>query len=111
MSMTNLIFHTDRGSNYRSKSFNDYLKSLNVTHSFSRVYIPYDNSVIESFFSSMKREELYRTKYRSKKEFRTAVDDYIIFYNERRPHQKNSYKTPLQKEQDFYDKNRNSDDT
>ena len=105
--MSNLIFHTDRGANYRSKSFNDYLKSLNVTHSFSRAYIPYDNSVMESFFSSMKREELYRTKYRSEKEFRTAVDDYITFYNERRPHRKNLYKTPLQKERDFYDKNGN----
>ena len=103
MPMTNLIFHTDRGSNYRSKSFNDYLKSLDVTHSFPRVYVPYDNSVMESFFSSMKREELYRTKYRSEKEFRTAVDDYIVFYNERRPHRKNLYKTPLKK-QDFNDK-------
>lgn len=99
-----LIFHTDRGSNYCSKSFNDYLKLLDITHSFSRAYVPYDNSVMESFFSSMKREELYRTKYRSEKEFKAAVDDYIIFYNERRPHYKNLYKTPLQKEQDFYDK-------
>lgn len=107
--MSNLIFHTDRGSNYRSKSFNDYLRLLNVTHSFSRAYIPYDNSVMESFFSSMKREELYRTKYRSEKEFRTAVDDYINFYNERRPHRTNLYKTPFQKEQDFYDKNGNSE--
>lgn len=86
---TNLIFHTDRGANYRPKSFNDYLNSL---------YVPYDNSVMESFFSSMKREDLYRTKYRSEKEFRTAVDDYIVFYNERRSHRKNLYKTPMQKE-------------
>ena len=42
-----LIFHTDRGSNYRSKSFGDYLKSLRVTQSFSRAYLPYDNSVME----------------------------------------------------------------
>lgn len=96
----NLIFHTDRGANYRSKSFNDYLKSL---------YVPYDNSVMVSFFSSMKREELYRTKYRSEKEFRSAVDDCIVFYNERIPHRKNLYKTPLQKEQDFYDKKGNTD--
>ena len=37
---TDLIFHTDRG----------------FTHSFSRPYVPYDNSVMESFFSSIKRE-------------------------------------------------------
>lgn len=42
-----------------------FLKSLSVTQSFSRAYLPYDNSVMESFFSSLKREELYRTKYHS----------------------------------------------
>ena len=96
-----LIFHTDRGFNYTSKTIDDCLKALNVTHSFSRPYVPYDNSVMESFFSSMKREELYRTKYKSEKEFRDAVDKYIIFYNTKRPHKKLQYKTPKQKEQEY----------
>ena len=74
-----------------------------MTQSFSRAYVPYDNSVMESFFSNMKREELYRTKYRSEREFRAAIDEYIVFYNEKRPHAKNHYKTPLKKEQDFWD--------
>ena len=100
----NLIFHTDRGSNYKSKTMCQYLKSLSVRQSFSRAHIPYDNSVMESFFSSLKREELYRTKYRSEYEFRTAVDNYMVFYNERRPHAKNGYKTPLKKEQVYYSK-------
>ena len=99
-----LVFHTDRGSNYRSKTFCALLKSLGVTQSFSRAHIPYDNSVMESFFSNLKREELYRTKYRSEKEFRAAVDKYMIFYNEQRPHAKNGYKTPLKKELDFFNK-------
>ena len=72
---------------------------LNLTH------VPYYNSVIESFFANMKREELYRTKYNSEKEFRSAVDNYIQFYNEKRPHSKNHYKTPDEKEKDFYSKN------
>ncbi len=97
-----LIFHTDRGGNYRSKTFSSYLKSVGVTQSFSRAHIPYDNSVMESFFSNLKREELYRTKYRSESEFRTAVERYIVFYNEERPHTKNGYKTPLKKELDYY---------
>ncbi len=98
---TDLIFHTDRGFNYTSKTMADYLKSLNITHSFSRPYVPYDNSVMESFFSSMKREELYRTKYKSEKEFRQAVDKYILFYNTKRPHKKLQYKTPEQKEHEY----------
>lgn len=56
----------------------------------------------------MKREELYRTKYCSEKEFRTAVDDYIVFYNERRSCCKNLYKTSLQIKQVFYDNNGDS---
>lgn len=69
-----LIFHTDQGSNYCSKTISDCIQSLNITHSFSRAYVPYDNSVIESFYSILKREELYRTKYRSEADFREAVD-------------------------------------
>ena len=97
-----LLFHTDRGSNYRSNAFCAYLQSLGVTQSFSRAHIPYDNSVMESFFASMKREELYRTKYRSEQELRAAIAEYIKFYNETRPHAKNGCKTPTKKEQEYY---------
>lgn len=99
-----LMFHTDRGTNYRAVTFCSYLKSLGVTQSFSRAHVPYDNSVMESFFSSLKREELYRTKYRSDGDFRAAVDRYMTFYNEVRPHVKNAYKTLLVKEQEYYSK-------
>ena len=101
-----LIFHSDRGCNFRSKTFCDYLRKLNVVQSFSRVHMPYDNSVMESFFSNLKREELYRTKYRSEREFRTAVDQYIQFYNERRPHHHNAYKTPAKRELEYIQKHK-----
>ena len=97
-----LTFYTDRGSNYRSKTFCACPRENGVTQSFSRAHIPYDNSVMESFFSNLKREELYRTKYRSENEFRTAVENYMIYYNEKRPHAKNAYKTPLKKELEYY---------
>lgn len=59
------------------------------------------NKGMESFFASMKREELYRTKYRSEREFKEAVDSYIEFYNDKRPHAKLKYKTPNQKEAEY----------
>lgn len=96
-----LIFHTDRGSNYRSNAFCAYLQELGVTQSFSRAHVPYDNSVMESFFSTLKKEELYRTKYKSEREFREAVDDYMEFYNDRRPHAKLQNKTPNQKDAEY----------
>jgi transposase InsO family protein/transposase-like protein len=105
----NLIFHTDRGVNYRSKAIRDYLQALHVTQSFSRACVPYDNSVMESFFGTLKREELYRTKYRSEREFKAAVDEYIEFYNVKRPHKKLQYKTPAQKETEFLSKIKASD--
>lgn len=98
---SSLIFHSDRGSNYCSKTLNDYVKSLGLVRSFSRPYVPYDNSVIESFFASMKREELYRKKYRTETDLYQAIDDYIEFYNTRRPHSKIQYKTPEQKEREY----------
>lgn len=99
-----LTFHSDRGSNYRANAFCAYLKDLGVTQSFSRTHTPYDNSVMESFFSNLKREELYRTKYRSENKFRAAIERYLYFYNEQRPHVKNGYKTPSERESDYYAK-------
>lgn len=105
-----LLFHTDNGSHYRSYAFCKYLKELGVQQSFSRPHIPYDNSVMETFFSSMKREELYRTKYRSERELKKAIDDYILFYNEKRPHARNSYKTPTEVEKLYNDKQKSNSD-
>lgn len=96
-----LIFHTDRGSNYLANAMQNYLRSVKVVHSFSRVHTPYDNSVVESFFASMKKEELYRRKYRSEVEFRMAIDDYIKFYNSKRPHGNAQYKTPIEKDEEY----------
>lgn len=98
---SSLIYHTDRGFNFCSRGMAEYIKSIQITHSFSRPYVPYDNSVVESFFASLKREELYRTKYRSESEFMLAVSDYMDFFNTRSPHRKLQYRTPEQKEHDY----------
>lgn len=97
-----LMFHSDRGGNYTSKAFMNYLSSLGITQSFSSPGVPYDNSVVESFFKNMKTEELYRTKYRSEYEFRTAVTNYIKFYNSERPHKSNGYHTPDKMEEIYF---------
>ena len=89
-----LIFHSDNGSNYISISFYAYLKQFGVEQSFSRSRQPHDNAVSESFFKSMKAEELYRYKFRSEREFRKAVADYIERYNAERPHTYLGYLTP-----------------
>ena len=65
------------------------------------MHIPYDNPVMQSFFSQMEREKLYWTKYRSEADFLVTADKYILFYNAKRPHRKLQYKTPEQKEQEY----------
>ena len=93
-----LTFHTDRGSNYTSFCFTRRLHQLQVKHSFSKAHNPYDNSVCEAFFKSIKSEELYRRRYRSVREFRNSVAAYIAEYNAQRPHAANNYLTPDEKE-------------
>ena len=67
-----------------------------VVQSFSRSGCPHDNAVAEAFFASMKREEIYRTEYKSERQFMEHIDNYITFYNDRRPHRTLNYKTPNQ---------------
>ena len=99
-----LIFHSDRGSNYTSEAFRIYIASLGIQHSFSRKAMPYDNSVCESFFGNLKREELYRTKYTSERHFRISISEYMDFYNGLRPHMMLRYRTPDKAEAEYYDK-------
>ena len=69
---------------------------------FSASGRPIDNAVAESFFATFKKEEAYCSNYHSEAEFRKSVDDYITFYNEKRPHFSRKYKTPVNFEKDYF---------
>ncbi len=96
-----LLFHSDNGNNYISRSFTAALKNCGVVQSYSRKKTPYDNSVCESFFHNMKAEELYRTNYHSERELRTGIANYIHFYNTERPHKTLRYMTPQKFEEEY----------
>ena len=97
-----LLFHSDQGKNYTAKAFRDCLLSFGIQQSFSRKSVPYDNSVCESFFKSLKQEELYRTNFKSEKHLRNALSEYVVFYNDKRPHTYLRYRTPNKAEADYY---------
>ena len=97
-----LTFHTDRGSNYTSFCFSRRIQQLHVRRSFSKAHNPYDNSICEAFFNSMKAEELYRRRYRSVREFKNSVATYIDEYNAKRPHATNHYLSPDEKESRWF---------
>ena len=88
------MFHSDQGPQYTSNTFRKLLCMNKVVQSFSKSGRPHDNAVAESFFASMKREEIYRTQYHSERQFMESVDTYIEFYNTKRPHSTLNYKTP-----------------
>ena len=94
-----LVYHSDRGPNFRSFGLGKLLMELGVLESFSHPHTPYDNSVNEAFFKNLKTEELYRRRYSSAKEFKDAVSRYVKFYNEERPHQAIRQRTPARMEE------------
>lgn len=99
-----LIIHTDRGCNFTSKSYYNYLSSLGVIHSFSRKGVPYDNSVCEAFFKTLKQEEIYRYQYSSQAQMKKSIDEYIHWYNSKRPHTYLNNKTPDFIEMQYFEK-------
>ena len=96
-----LLFHSDQGIQYTAYAFRKLLEDSGVQQSFSTPGHPHDNAVAESFFAILKREELYRRIYKSGREFRDSIDEFMDYYNTARPHRHNGYKSPLVKEEEF----------
>ena len=93
----NKIFHTDLGSKYTSNDLKELCKEFNIIQSFSKKGCPYDNACIESFHSSIKKEEIYRNTYRTFEEANIAIFKYIEgWYNRKRIHSSINYMTPEQ---------------
>lgn len=81
------ILHSDRGSQYTSESFRETLSKAGVQQSLSGVNHCYDNSRMESFFATLKKELLYRLPtYRMKRDaVKTIIFRYVFtYYNQKR---------------------------
>ena len=79
------------------------MKTLKVEQSFSQRGTPYDNAVIESFFSNMKRDDLHSRHFEYFDDLVDAVKNYIEHYNSYRPHAALGYKTPNQVETEYFE--------
>ena len=92
-----LLHHSDQGSQYTSEQFQRLLADNGITCSMSRAGNVWDNSAMESFFSTLKTERTASKVYRTRNEARTDVFDYIErFYNPRRRHSKLGYISPME---------------
>jgi len=91
-----LLHHSDQGSQYTSEHFQELLKEQGITCSMSRAGEVWDNSAMESFFSSLKTERTTRKVFRTREQARAEVFDYIErFYNPTRRHSTLGYLSPM----------------
>jgi len=82
-----LLFHSDRGVQYASADYRAALTNAGLTASMSRKGNYYDNAFIESFWSTLKMDLIYRHVFSTRAEAKTEIFDYIeVFYNRQRSH-------------------------
>ena len=95
-----LLHHTDRGSQYAARRYQDVLQQYQICASMSRTGNCYDNAVMESFFATLKAELESYGHYATRKQARAEIFEYIeVFYNRQRRHSSLGYLSPLQFEQ------------
>ena len=95
-----LIHHSDRGSQYTSVEFGGRLKEAGLLPSMGSLADAYDNSMAESFVSTLKRELIHRRSWPNCQVVRTAVFEYIeVFYNLRRRHSALGHLSPAEYEE------------
>jgi putative transposase len=96
-----LIWHSDRGSQYCSKSHRTILKDHGILQSMSRKGDCWDNATSESFFSTLKRELVELANFTDQKQAAAAIFEYIeVFYNKIRSHSTIGYLAPVEFEED-----------
>lgn len=94
------IHHSDRGSQYCSRAYRARLEASGLKASMSRRGNCYDNSVVESFFHTLKTEHIYFQTFLTKEEARQSVFEFIeVFYNRQRLHSTLGYVSPVGYEQ------------
>jgi putative transposase len=89
------IFNTDQGSQYTSYIHTQTLKDNNIIISMDGKGRATDNICIERFWRSAKCERIYLNEYKTIRELKDDIQDYMKFYNHRRFHETLEYKKPM----------------
>ena len=88
-----LIMHTDRGSQYASTAYRNLMTKYGMTASMSRRANCWDNSVAESFFKTLKIEQIYQNQYYTRDQAKLDIVNWIEgFHNAYRWHSTNDKK-------------------
>lgn len=90
-----LIHHSDRGIQYCCNAYVEELESHGISISMTEDYKPTDNAVAERVNGIIKQELIYRRKqFASYEEAKEAIERFITFYNNDRPHMSIGFQTP-----------------
>ncbi len=92
---TGIIFHSDRGAQYLSRDYRKAVTGWGMVQSTGRTGVCWDNSVAESFFSSLKRELVHRYRFEDRAGARRAIFVWANRYNTRRLHSSLGYRSPI----------------
>lgn len=91
-----LIIHSDQGWQYQHFGYRQRLEERHIIQSMSRKGNCLDNAMAENFFGIMKSELLYAEKFESAEAFIQALDEYIVYYNNKRIKSRLKGKSPVQ---------------
>ena len=92
---TTLLRHSDQGVQYASSGFRTALKANGIRQSMSGKGNCYDNAVVESFFATLKTEEVEDADYQTRQQAKTSIFSYLEgFYNTKRRHSSLGYLSP-----------------
>jgi putative transposase len=98
-----LIHHSDRGVQYASTAYTERLLSIGVQISMSAKGNAYDNAKAESFFKTLKQEEVYLKQYQTFEEASANIGQFIDdVYNTKRLHSSLGYVPPIEFELAYF---------
>lgn len=99
---SDVIHHSDRGSQYTSHNFQALLKKNSIIASMSGTGNCYDNATMESFYHTLKTEHIYFEHYKTREEAKQSIFEYVeVFYNRKRRHSTLGYSSPMMFEKNW----------
>jgi putative transposase len=100
-----VLIHSDQGVQFTCADWRKFVSDNNLELSMSRRRNCHDNAVAESFFSLLKTERIKRRIYKTRREARAEIFNYIeFFYNPSRRHGNNDTVSPVEFEKRYYEK-------
>jgi len=91
-----MIFNTDQGTQFTSLAFTGRLAQAGVRISRDGRGRAHDHIFVERLWRSVKYEEVYPKAYETLDQAYQGLEQYFVFYNDQRPHQALSYRTPAE---------------